>query len=153
MSSTPSEQKPIMTPLEKLGLSIKRLQDYHHKTLDTKLASIGISLVQWHALREMDRHPGSSQLRMAELTFNSAQAFGTLVTRMERDGLISRTPAGGRAFALSLTPKGQKRLNEGRGVVLEMLADSFGGLSENERATLQKLLDKALRHRETGDSA
>jgi DNA-binding MarR family transcriptional regulator len=134
----------MMTLLEKLGLSIKRLQDQHHRTLDTRLTSLGVSLVQWHALREIDQHPGSSQLRLAELTFNSAQAFGTLVTRMERGGLVRRIPSGGRAFALSLTPKGEKLLSEGRQVVSDVLADSFGALSEKECATLQKLIAKAL---------
>ena len=134
----------MMTPLETLGLSIKRLQDHHHRTLDNELTSLGVSLVQWNALREIDRHPGSSQLRLAELTFNSAQAFGALVTRMESASLIRRTPAGGRAFALSLTPKGERLLNEGRKVVLDVLAKSFGGLSEKECASLQKLITKVL---------
>ena len=134
----------MMTPLETLGLSIKRLQDHHHRTLDSELTSLGVSLVQWNALREIDRHPGSSQLRLAELTFNSAQAFGALVTRMESASLIRRTPSGGRAFALSLTPKGERLLNEGRKVVLDVLAKSFGGLSEKECATLQKLITKVL---------
>lgn len=141
----------MMTPLEKLGLSIKRLQEQHHRTLDTELTSLGVSLVQWHALREIDSHPGSSQLRLAELTFNSAQAFGTLVTRMERAALIRRAPSGGRAFALSLTPKGEQLLKEGRQVVLDVLAASFGGLSEKECATLQKLVAKALHHGEAHD--
>jgi DNA-binding MarR family transcriptional regulator len=151
MSTMTSKSAAMMTPLEKLGLSIKRLQDQHHRTLDAKLTSLGVSLVQWHALREIDRHPGSSQLRLAELTFNSAQAFGTLVTRMESAGLIRRTPSVGRAFALSLTPKGEKLLKEGKQVVLDVLADSFGGLSEKECSTLQKLIAKALDHNETSD--
>lgn len=141
----------MMTPLEQLGLSIKRLQNQHHRALDTELTALGISLVQWHALREIDHHPGSSQLRLAELTFNSAQAFGALMTRMERAALVSRTSSGGRAFALSLTPKGKKLLSEGRHIMLKVLADSFGGLSEKECATLQKLIDKSLRRGADGD--
>ena len=141
----------MMTPLEKLGLSIKHLQNRHHRALDTELAPLGISLVQWHALREIDRNPGSPQLRLAELTFNSAQAFGTLVTRMERANMIRRTPSGGRAITLSLTPKGEMLLDAGRKVVLDVLADSFGGLSETECATLQSLITKALDRNGTRD--
>jgi DNA-binding MarR family transcriptional regulator len=133
-----------MTPLEKLGLSIKRLQYQHHRMLDAEMATLGISLVQWHALSEIDRQPGSSQLRLAEQTFNSAQAFGTLMTRMEKADLIRRTPAGGRAFALSLTSKGKKLLNEGRRIRLQVLEASFGGLNEKERETLQMLMDKVI---------
>lgn len=144
--NAPCEFVAMMTLLENLGLSIKRLQDHHHRTLDARLTLFGISLVQWNALRAIDSDPGSSQLRLAELTFNSAQAFGMLVTRMERAKLILRTPAGGRAFALSLTSKGQRLFKEGRHVVLDVLAESFSGLNEKECATLQKLIAKALDH-------
>jgi hypothetical protein len=37
-------------------------------------------LVQWNALREIERNPGCSQHRLAERTFNSDQAFGSLLT-------------------------------------------------------------------------
>jgi DNA-binding MarR family transcriptional regulator len=133
-----------MTPHEQLGRSIKRLQDSHHRRLDAALATLGISLVQWHALREIENHPNSSQLRLAELTFNSAQAFGTLVTRMERSGLIKKKSAGGRAFAISVTPKGSELLQQGRKLVLAELERSFGSLTEKECKSLQTILDKAL---------
>lgn len=133
-----------MTPHEQLGRSIKRLQDSHHRRLDAALAALGISLVQWHALREIENHPNSSQLRLAELTFNSAQAFGTLVTRMERAGLIKRKSAGGRAFAISLTAKGSERLLQGRKVVLAELERSFGCLTEKECKSMQTIIDKIL---------
>lgn len=133
-----------MTPLERLGLAVKRLQDQNHRTMDARLAALGVSLVQWHALREIDRHAGSSQLRLAELTFNSAQSFGTLVTRMEKAELITRNAGAGRAFALHLTPKGKRLLEEGRRTATTFLDETFGTLSEEEQATLQRLLDKVL---------
>ncbi len=72
----------MSSSLEPLGLLIKTVQHRHHRTLDAKLAPLGVSLVQWSALREIDRHPGVSMHRLAELTFNSDQAFGTLATRL-----------------------------------------------------------------------
>jgi DNA-binding MarR family transcriptional regulator len=133
-----------MTLLEKLGLAIKRMQDRHHKAVDARLAPLGISLVQWHALREIKRYPGSPQLRLAELTFNSAQAFGTLTTRMLQAGLITRESGVGRAYCLSLTDKGETLLEQGRGEAQAVLAESFSGLSEEECAVMLRLLDKAL---------
>ena len=134
----------MLTPLEQLGLSIKRLQDRHHRAVETRLADVGVTLAQWHALREIDRHPGSSQTRLAELTFNSAQAFGTLVARMEAADLVARDSGTGRALAVHLTPKGKRLLKEGRRPVQEVLKASFQNLDEAERASLQQLLDKAL---------
>lgn len=130
--------------LEQLGLSIKRIQDRHHRVLDTRLTALGISLVQWNALREIERNPGSPQLRLAELTFNSAQAFGTLLTRLQRLGFVKRESGEGRAFVHTLTPKGRELLEQGRGVVQGVLADSFSGLNEEERAALMTLLAKLL---------
>ena len=133
-----------MTLLEKLGLAIKRMQDRHHKAVDARLAPLGISLVQWHALREIKRNPGSPQLRLAELTFNSAQAVGTLTARMLQAGLITRESGVGRAYCLSLTDKGEALLVQGRGEALAVLAESFSGLSEEECGVMLGLLDKAL---------
>lgn len=133
-----------MTPHEQLGRSIKRVQDSHHRRLDAALTTLGISLVQWHALREIENHPNSSQLRLAELTFNSAQAFGTLITRMERAGLVKRKSAGGRAFSINVTAKGSELLQQGRKLVLSELDRSFGSLTEKECKALQTLLDKIL---------
>jgi DNA-binding MarR family transcriptional regulator len=134
-----------MTPLEQLGLSIKRLQDQHHRNLDAQLSAMDLSLTQWHALREIERHPGSSQLRLAELTFNSPQAFGTLMTRMESAGLVKRKVGEGRAFAVTVTAKGARQLQEGRKIVLAALDQSFGVLTEDECQAMQRMVDKLLR--------
>jgi DNA-binding MarR family transcriptional regulator len=134
----------MLTPLEQLGLSIKLLQDRHQRVLDARLAAVGLTLVQWHALREIDRHPGNSQIRLAELTFNSPQAFGALVGRMEAAGLVARDSGLGRAFAIHLTARGKQLLKEGRRPVSAALSESFKNLNGSERVALQRLLDKAL---------
>ena len=128
--------------LEPLGRLIKQAQYRHHRAMDANLAVLGITLVQWNALREIDRHPGSTMHALAELTFNSDQAFGTLATRMLRDGLIERRPGLGRATLHSLTPKGKTLLDQGRVIALEVLANSFAPLDEDERAMLSALLRK-----------
>lgn len=132
--------------LEELGLSIKKVQSRHHRALDTRLQRLGVSLVQWNALREIDRNPGSTAHRLAELTFNSDQAFGTLTTRLLRLGFIERQPGAGRANTHCLTPEGKTVLAQGREVMRKMLATSFAPLSEEEQATLSMLLAKLLAH-------
>lgn len=134
----------MSSALEPLGLLIKKLQYRHHRALEARLAPLGVSLVQWNALREIHRHPGSTQHQLAELTFNSDQAFGTLTTRLLRLGLVERRPGKGRATVHSLTEKGERLLREGRELVLEVLAESFAPLDEDERATLSRLLTKLL---------
>ena len=134
----------MSSSLESLGLLIKTVQHRHHRALDAKLAPLGVSLVQWSALREIDRHAGLSMHGLAELTFNSDQAFGTLATRLLRRGLIERRPGPGRVTIHRLTAKGETLLDQGRAPVLETLAKSFAALSEDERALLEGLLTKML---------
>jgi DNA-binding MarR family transcriptional regulator len=130
--------------LEDLGLAIKTLQWRHHRALDSQLLPLGISLVQWNALREIERNPGSSALRLSELTFNSAQAFGTLLTRLLQLRFVERLPGPGRANTHRLTPSGKAMLAKGQEVLHGVLSASFARLSREERATLSLLLDKVL---------
>ena len=130
--------------LEALGLLIKRAQHRHHRAMDQNLAAIDLSLVQWNALREIDRHPGSSMHQLAELTFNSDQAFGTLTTRLLKLRLIERFPGPGRVTHHRLTATGKSLLDQGRGVMVGVLETSFASLTESDRDTLAALLAKML---------
>lgn len=129
---------------EALGWLIKRVQHGHQRALDKSLAKLGVSLVQWNAIREIDRNPGYSQHRLAEQTFNSDQAFGTLLTRLQSAGLIERHPGMGRATVQRLTPKGRELLQEGQKILSEVTNASFALLSEPEREEFARLLDKVL---------
>ena len=129
---------------EDVGLLIKRAQQRHHREIDASLATTGVSLIQWNALREIDRNPGASMHRLAELSFNSDQAFGTLTTRLLRSGLIERFQGPGRVTHHRLTPKGADLLRKGRKLVMKVLALSFASLGDQERDTLGSLLAKLL---------
>lgn len=130
--------------LENLGLLIKRIQDRHHRALDAGLAPLGVTLVQWNALREIDRHPASSQHRLAELTFNSDQAFGALASRLLQRGLVERHQGEGRAVVHRLTPEGQSLHHRGRDILVGVATASFAPLTDEECETLTHLLDKLL---------
>ena len=128
--------------LQDTGLSVKRLQMQHHRAANAELASIGITLVQWDALRHLDQHPGASLHDLARLTFQTDQSFGALAARMETGGLIARLESPGRAVRHRLTGKG-KRLREAGGEIVErVLATSFAPLTARELATLDGLLQR-----------
>ncbi|MFL9873630.1 MarR family winged helix-turn-helix transcriptional regulator [Paraburkholderia megapolitana] len=136
----------MSTQLEELGLAIKKVQSRHHRVLDDRLQRLGVSLVQWNALREIDRNPGSNAHRLAELTFNSDQAFGTLTTRLLRLGFIEREAGLGRANAHHLTASGKAMLAEGKEVMRAVLEASFAPLDDEEQTTLLEILGKLLDH-------
>jgi DNA-binding MarR family transcriptional regulator len=134
----------MSSPLEALGLLIKRAQYRNHRALDAQLVPLGSSLVQWNAMREIHRNPGSSMHDLAELTFNSDQAFGALTKRLVRQGLVERRPGRGRVTVHRLTSKGETLLDQASGIVSAVLVTSFAPLSKEERAVLAALLTKLL---------
>ncbi|WP_126599054.1 MarR family winged helix-turn-helix transcriptional regulator [Dictyobacter aurantiacus] len=130
--------------LENLALAIKGMQYRHHRTLDAKLMPLGITLVQWDALRAISRNPDASSHRLAQLTFQTDQSFGALAGRLLAHGWIERISGPGRAIRHRITPAGEAILHEGFGIYNEVIAQSFAPLSPAERDTLYDLLTRLL---------
>ncbi|MEU8788008.1 MarR family winged helix-turn-helix transcriptional regulator [Streptomyces sp. NPDC048643] len=133
-----SRHRPV--DLEELGRAVKEAQYRHHRTLDTRLAGVGTTLAQWDALRAIARTPGASAHELAVATFQGDQAFGTLASRLAARRLVERRPGHGRRIEHHLTEAGERVLAAGRTVTRDVLAASFGPLTEPERATLLALL-------------
>ena len=136
----------MSSELENAGLLIKKVQSRHHRELDAELMRLGISLVQWNALREIHRNPDRCAHELAELTFNSDQAFGALGTRLIQRGFVDRQPGVGRANTHRLTESGEEILTRGQEIMQRVLTASFAPLSCEERTTLSHLLTKLLNH-------
>nr|WP_037498771.1 MarR family transcriptional regulator [Solirubrobacter soli] len=133
-----------MHSLPELGLAVKRLQMRHHRAGNDALKPLGLSLVQWDALRHLHANPDASLHDLAQLTFQTDQAMGTLATRMIDRGLIERAPGPGRAVRHRLTERGEQAREEGQRRLNLVLEDSFSPLDENERAQFGALLDRLL---------
>jgi DNA-binding MarR family transcriptional regulator len=130
----------MTTNLESLGQAIKRAQYRNHRTMDAALRDVGVSLVQWDALRAIDRMPGASGHDLAVATFQSDQAFGTLANRMVERGFISRAAGRGRRIEHTLTASGRDALQEGHRIAAAVLDDLFVPLDEEQRAALDGVL-------------
>jgi DNA-binding MarR family transcriptional regulator len=130
----------MTTNLESLGQAIKRAQYRNHRTMDAALRDVGVSLVQWDALRAIDRMPGASGHDLAVATFQSDQAFGTLANRLADRGLIARTAGHGRRIDHTLTTSGKDALLEGNRIAANVLEDLFAPLDEEQRAALEQAL-------------
>jgi DNA-binding MarR family transcriptional regulator len=128
--------------LQDAALAIKRVQNRHHRLLDAQLTPLGLSLVQWDALRHLDRNPEASLHDLAQLIFQSDQAFGTLSARMAERGLVERTPGPGRAVRLVMTDKGRQLLAQGSAVVDGVLSRSLAALSPRQIDQLCTLLEQ-----------
>jgi DNA-binding MarR family transcriptional regulator len=135
-----------MPTKQDVGLAVKRLQWRHHREANRRLsARAGLSLVQWDVLRHVHRSPDASLHALATLTFQTDQSMGELAKRMIDRGLLRRVDGPGRAVRHQLTDDGQAAYEAGSGIVDEVLSESIGALSEQERSELFILLEKALK--------
>lgn len=132
----------MTTDLELLGQAMKRAQYRNHRTMDAALQDVGVSLVQWDALRAIDRRPGASGHDLAVATFQSDQAFGTLATRLMERGLVTRAAGRGRRLEYALTEAGQAALEEGHRIASGVLEELFAPLGEEQRGELLQALRK-----------
>ena len=130
--------------LGEIGLSVKRLQVRHHRTANERLAPLGLSLVQWDALRHLHENPEASLHDLAQLTFQTDQSFGTLAARMIDRGFIERVPGPGRAVRHRLTDKGEDLRQQAGAVVRAVLTESFSALTDAELQTFGDLLARVL---------
>ncbi len=132
----------MSTALPEIGRALKRAQYRHHLALDRALAALGITIVQWDALRAISEAPASSAHDLAFATFQSDQAFSTLAARLVEKGLVERTAGTGRRIEHRLTPSGEAMLHSGLDVAEGVLARSFARLDAAERETLFALLGR-----------
>ena len=144
IGNSPQGDLAMPSDLQPLGLAIKRVQHKHHRTLDAALIEIGTTLAQWDAIRAIARSPESSSHKLAGLTFQTDQSFGSLANRLVDRGLIRRVAGVGRAILHHLTPDGEAMLAAGNAVADRILAASFAPLAKTERQQLQALLAKLL---------
>lgn len=134
----------VPVDIETLGRAVKQAQYRNHRALETALAQVGTTLVQWDALRAIARRPGASGRELAAETFQGEQSFGTLANRLEAQKLIERRPGKGRRVEHFITESGQAILAAGRPVASGVLSEMFAVLDEDERATLLALLQRVV---------
>jgi len=126
--------------LGQIGSAIKRLQVRHQRRTDELLAPMGISIAQWDALRHLRENPDASLHELAQLTFQTDQAFGALAARMGDRGLIQRRMEPGRAVRHRLTEKGEQLEAEARAILNEVLSKSLSPLTKEQLEQFAGLL-------------
>lgn len=129
-----------MTDLAALGHAMKCAQHRNHRAAELALREAGVTLVQWDALRAIERMPHASGHDLAVVTFQSDQAFWSLAARLVRRGFITRTSGRGRRAEHTLTDEGRVALREGNRITAAVLEEVFAPLDGAEREALATLL-------------
>src|SRR5690606_23029265 len=108
----------------------------------------GVTLPQFDVLSELERSEGPLTMTQlsTELMVSNGNITG-LIDRLERDGLVRRTPSKGdrRVQYIELTAKGSANFRAIARAHETWVTQLFGGLTQTELRALQALLLKARR--------
>jgi len=89
-----------------LGFLIGDVTRLYRREFDCRVAHLGLTRVQWRALRRIERIEGMTQIKLAEDLELAPIAVGRVIDRLEKAGFIERRPdpADRRCWRLHLAP-------------------------------------------------
>lgn len=113
------------------------------ETLPT-LEGLGLAATDPWLLAELERHPYPSHL--AHTTQIPPPTISQMLKRLERQGLVERRlePQDLRRYRFALTDNGRKALGESQEAMQQALKRRLERLTEEERAFLERILDRLL---------
>ncbi|WP_430391659.1 MarR family winged helix-turn-helix transcriptional regulator [Dyella sp. 20L07] len=141
---SPSDWRPHEMP----SLIINRLARLLSKRADEELAAMGLTASQLPVLASLKEGAKLTQRELADLTAVAQPSMAQLLARMERDGLVQRTPSttDGRISLISLTPRANRMLDPGRLALRRINDEICSVLTQDERDLLTTVLQKLVRH-------
>lgn len=122
---TPAAAEPLnaKTP-RRLPILLRRAWYGLNQTFRRRIAHLEITPDQFTALRTIAESgtEGLGQSQLTALMASDPNTIASLLTRMQRNGLISRTLhlKDRRAYCIRLLPEGQRRFTEARKIALEL---------------------------------
>lgn len=133
-------------PLAHPGHYFSRIARGLARVGDARLKELGMATAQLPVLTALKDGAQLSQTELARWAKVEQPTMAQMLSRMERDGLISRQPdpKDKRSSLVSLTEKARDALPAGRAVLRQGNADMTKGLSTEEVATLVALLRRVL---------
>ena len=133
------------TPGQSLGYLVRDTFRAFTRELESRITAEGVSIGQWYFLRALWEEDGLTQRELSRRVGMMEPTTVTAVNAMESKGLVrrERDAVDRRKMKVVLTEHGRslkRRLLPCAKAVNELAAD---GLSEDEVATLRRLLDRA----------
>lgn len=130
------------TPSALINMASRALYRLH----DRRLRPLGVAFGQIPVLAALSKTDALSQKELAKLARTEQSSMAQLLVRMERDGLIQRTPSSAdrRVSMISLTDTGQAKVPQAYSALFETNDRALSGFSEEEVDVLRDLLGRLL---------
>ncbi len=137
------------------GHYINRLSRLSIRWTEPRLQKLGLATAQVPVFGALKNIGPLTQKDLAKLLHVEQSTMAQLLARMERDGLIERTPDpnDGRSSLISLSPLALRNSASARNILLEGNRVALAGFSDREKATLTRLLKRIVQNleQELGD--
>jgi DNA-binding MarR family transcriptional regulator len=148
------QAKPRLSPAHEAQKYFFELGMVQRMKVGSKLAELGLSFSQAHALRLLDPDEPMPMSALADRLFCDASNVTGIADRLESRGLVRRESLAGdrRVKALTITPAGM----ELRAQVMELMSqppDAIAALSDVDQRALRDILARAVENlRPAGES-
>ncbi len=140
--SSSGDDAPFV-PHETFGYALKRAQQALRLHLDRRLKELGLTTPQYNVLCSLEVEPGASNAVLARRAFVTAQTMQSMLVKLERAGLIERTPDAehGRIQRTRLTKRGQDTVKKAHMVVRETERLAQAAASKDAAAMLLRVAE------------
>lgn len=142
-----SESHDTVSPAS-LGYLIADLSRLYGRVFDRRAAHLGLTRVQWRALKRIHQNEGLTQAALADVMDMEPIAVGRVIDRLQKAGFVERRndPADRRCWRLHLSPQSNELMDLIEGVATGLREDS---LAEVDPVELQTTLGVLSQIRET----
>ena len=126
------------------GYTIKQVQQQIHAAMEYALRPLSLSLSQYNVLKNLELSTSVTGAELARKAFVTPQTMHTILTTMERKGLILRTSISGnsKSFNISIATEGISVLKEAEKALSDLYYRANVALTPKEHADLGQLLAK-----------
>ena len=149
------KHEAVWAPRQHVAYWMNRASRLMLRLHDGRLKAHGLSMGQMPVLDALMDGGSRSQKEIAAHAGVKQPTMAELLARMERDGVVERTPdpEDGRGSRISLTAWAKKRLAPARATLVAGAEQAVAGFGAAEIATLRGLLERVVANLEAAEAA
>jgi DNA-binding MarR family transcriptional regulator len=122
----------------RISYVVGRLDRALRREIGALVAPHGLTVPQYTALSILRDRGGLSNAQLARRSYVTPQSMNEVIAKLERDGLVARSPAAnhGRILEMTLTPAGREILQRCEDAVSAMERRMLADLDDDARSQL-----------------
>jgi DNA-binding MarR family transcriptional regulator len=135
---------PFPDPRASIGYLVADLTRMFGRVFDRRAAHLGMTRVQWRALKRIHMEEGTTQAALADVLDMEPIAVGRVIDRLQKAGFVDRQadPADRRCWRLHLTPQSLQVMDGIEAVAQGVRQDTLVGVDADELLTTIRVLQQ-----------